>query len=328
MTSNQRLLKTEFPDIEWSFDLPLASLSYFKLGGPAEIFYKVTDTELLKRILVFCHHAAIPWTVVGGLSNVIIADAGVKGVVLQLATKGFKILEDTTEQLLVEVEAGMKTNQLVSKSTYLNATGLEGFIGVPGRVGGAIYNNAHYLQHLIGDYIEKVVSFHVKNNQEMIFSHENCKFAYEHSIFQEDKQLVILSATFLLKKDQPVSIRKKLVEAQTRRVSSQPLNLPSSGCIFQNPRNSDYLKQLFPQFANQEFIPAGFLIDQAGLKNSREGAFVVSDKHAAFVVNKAETLAIPASTKDLKKLIKKIQTEIKNKFQVELKEEVFYLGQD
>ncbi len=140
-------------------------------------------------------------------------------MVLQLATKGFKILEDTTEQLLVRGGSRhRKPNQLVSKSTYLNATGLEGFIGVPGRVGGAIYNNAHYLQHLIGDYIEKVVSFHVKNNQEMIFSHENCNFAYEHSIFQEDKQLVILSVTFLLKKDQPVSIRKKLVEAQTRRV--------------------------------------------------------------------------------------------------------------
>ncbi len=328
MTTNQRLLKTEFPDIDWSFAVSLANLSYFKVGGPAEIFYKVSDTELLKRILVFCHQAAIPWTVVGGLSNVIIADAGVKGLVLQLATKGFKILEDKQDQLLIEVEAGLKTSQLVSKSSYLNATGLEGFIGVPGRVGGAIYNNAHYLHYLIGDYVKQVIAFHVKNNQELAFSHENCHFAYEQSIFQEDKQLVILSVTFLLKKDQPARIKEKLVEAQARRVSTQPLNLPSSGCIFQNPRNTDSLKKLFPQFAQQEFIPAGFLIDQAGLKNSRQGAFMVSDKHAAFVVNQAETLATPASTKDLKKLIKKIQTKIKAKFQVELKEEIFYLGQD
>lgn len=328
MTTNQRLLKEHFPDIDWSFDYLLASLSYFKLGGPAEIFYKVTDVELLKKILVFCYTNEIPWTIVGGLSNVIVADAGVKGLVLQMAAKGFKVLEDSEDSVVLGVEAGMKTSQLVSKSAYLGATGLEGFIGVPGRVGGAIYNNAHYLNYLIGDYVDKVIAFHVKSNKEIIFSHENCHFSYEHSIFQEDEQLVILSATFLLKKDEPSTIKEKLIEAQTRRLATQPLDLPSSGCIFQNPRNSDYLKNLFPQFAEQEFIPAGFLIDQAGLKNSREGAFEVSAKHAAFIVNKAEKSAVSASTKDLKKLIKKIQTKIKDEFQVELKEEVFYLGND
>jgi UDP-N-acetylmuramate dehydrogenase len=245
-----------------------------------------------------------------------------------MVAKGFKVLEDAEDQVLIEAEAGMKTSQLVSKSAYLNATGLEGFIGVPGRVGGAIYNNAHYLNYLIGDYVQNVTAFHVKNNKEIIFSHENCNFAYEHSIFQDDKQLVILSATFLLKKDQQAKIKDKLIEAQARRLATQPLNLPSSGCIFQNPQNTDYLKKLFPQFAKQEFIAAGFLIDRAGLKNAREGAFEVSDKHAAFLVNQGDKLAVPASTRDLKRLIKKIQTKIKDKFQVELKEEVFYLGED
>lgn len=328
MTTNQSLLREHFPDIEWSFDFPLANRSYFKLGGPAEIFYKIEDLELVKQILAFCHENNIPWTVVGGLSNVVIADAGVEGLVLQMAAKGFKVLEDTEDNLVVLAEAGMKTSQLVSKSVYLNGTGLEGFIGVPGRVGGAIYNNAHYSNHLIGDYVKTVTAFHVKNNKEIIFSHENCNFAYEQSIFQEDEQLVILSATFVLKKDDQLQIKEKIVEAQARRLASQPLNLPSSGCIFRNPQNTDHLKKLFPQFAEREFIAAGFLIDQAGLKNCREGAFEVSDKHAAFLVNKAEVLAVPASTQDLKKLIKKIQTKIKDEFQVELKEEIFYLGQD
>jgi UDP-N-acetylmuramate dehydrogenase len=328
MTIKQTLLKKNFPEIDWSFDFPLASLSYFKLGGPAEIFYKITSTELLKKILVFCQENKIPWTVLGGLSNVIIADSGVKGLTLQMAAKGFKVLEDTKSKVRLNVEAGMKTSQLVSKSTYLNATGLEGFIGVPGRVSGAIFNNAHYLGYLIGDYVESVTAFHVKSNKEIIFSHENCHFAYEHSIFQEDKQLVILSAIFSLKKGKAVDIKEKLKEAQNRRIISQPLNFPSSGCIFQNPRNTERLKKQFPQFADQEFIGAGFLIDQAGLKNTREGAFEVSDKHAAFLVNKKDELAIPASSKDIRKLIKKIQTKIKDEFQVELKEEVFYLGKD
>jgi len=328
MTTNQILLKKEFPDLNWFFNFSLAKLSYFKLGGPAEIFYKVEKIEELKKILVFCNKNEIPWIIVGGLSNVVVADAGVEGLVLQMACKGFKVLEDSQNKVIIKAEAGMKTSQLVSKSAYLNASGLEGFIGVPGRVGGAIYNNAHYLDFLIADCVQNVTAFHVKNNEVIEFSHENCHFAYEHSIFQDEEQLVILSTTFSLKKDDPTLIKEKIAEAQARRLATQPLNLPSSGCIFQNPLNTPHLKKIFPQFANQEFIPAGFLIDQAGLKNKQEGSIVVSDKHAAFLVNKSDQLDIPASSTDLKKLIKQIQAEINDKFQVELKEEVFYLGKD
>ncbi|NMA29825.1 MAG: UDP-N-acetylmuramate dehydrogenase [Candidatus Pacebacteria bacterium] len=328
MTRNQNFLGKHFPDINWSFNFPLAKLSYFKLGGPAEIFYKVEEIELVKQILSFCSKRDIPWVLVGGLSNVVLADAGVEGLVLEMACKGFKVLEDGQDSVLISAEAGMKTSQLVSKSVYLNATGLEGFIGVPGTVGGAIYNNAHYLDFLLADSIQEVTAFHVKNDEEIMFSHENCKFTYEQSIFQEEEQVVILSASFLLQKDDPALIKEKILEAQARRLDTQPLNYPSSGCIFRNPANNEFLKKLFPQFANQEFIPAGFLIDQAGLKNQREGAIVVSDKHAAFLINKSAELNIPASSADLKKLIKKIQLTIKEKFQVELKEEVFYLGKD
>jgi UDP-N-acetylmuramate dehydrogenase len=328
MTKHQSLLKKRFPDINWSFALPLAKLSYFKLGGPAEIFYKIDNVELLKQILRFCYEKNIPWIIVGGLSNVVIADAGVPGLVLEMACKGFQVLKDEPDSVLIRAEAGMKTSQLVNKSAYLNATGLEGLIGVPGTVGGAIYNNAHYLDFLIADCVQEITTFHVKNNKEIIFSRENANFAYDQSIFQEDKQLVILSATFFLKKADPVLIKEKIAAAQARRLADQPLNLPSSGCIFQNPPNTKHLKKIFPQFAKQEFIPAGFLIDRAGFKNQQEGAIVVSDKHAAFLVNKSEQLNIPASSTDLKKLIKKIQAEIKAKFQVELKEEVFYLGKD
>ncbi len=328
MTKNQSLLKEKFPTVNWSFDLLLASKTYFRLGGQAEIFYKVKEINLLKKILIFCEEQAIPWTVVGGLSNVVVADSGIKGLVLQMACDAFDVIDQDNQQLVFTAEAGIKTNQLVMKAARLAATGLEGFIGVPGTLGGAIYNNAHYLQFLIGDYIEEVTAFHVKSNKEIIFSHENCKFAYEQSIFQSDDQLIILSAKFLLNKDDPEKIQAKIKEAQARRLNTQPLNYPSSGCIFQNPPNTEFLKKLFPQFANQEFIPAGFLIDQAGLKEQKQGAIVVSDKHAAFLINMAEQLGVSATTSDLKKLIKQIQSAVKEKFQVELEEEIFYLGSD
>ncbi|NLG06301.1 MAG: UDP-N-acetylmuramate dehydrogenase [Candidatus Pacebacteria bacterium] len=328
MTNNQRLVKAKFPDLDWSFNYPLAESSYFKLGGLAEIYYKVKDQLLLKKILVFCEQERIPWKIVGGLSNLVIADAGVSGLVLQIAVRDFQVLSDQEDAVVFRAATGIKTSQLVSKAVNLGGTGLEGFIGVPGTLGGAIYNNAHYLKALIGDYVESVVAFHVKHNKEIIFSREMCKFAYEHSVFQEDPQLVILAATFSLRKDQPDVIKEKLLQAQEHRQQTQPLHLPSSGCIFRNPPNTDELRQLFPQFAQREFIPAGFLIDQAGLKNQQVGAIVVSDKHAAFLVNMSEELQLPAKAQDVKKLIAQIQLAVKKQFKVELKEEIFYLGQD
>jgi UDP-N-acetylmuramate dehydrogenase len=328
MIKNQALLKEHFPTVDWSFNLSLASKTYFKLGGQAEIFYKVKEISLLKKILAFCEEQAIPWTIVGGLSNVVVADSGIEGLVLQMACDNFKLIDQDDQRLVFEAEAGTKTNQLVMKAAKLGGTGLEGFIGVPGTLGGAIYNNAHYLQFLIGDYIKEVTAFHVKSNKELIFSHEKCEFAYEKSIFQKQSELVILSAKFSLNKDNQQEIQSRINEAQTRRLNTQPLNYPSSGCIFQNPQNTKFLKKLFPQFATQEFVPAGFLIDQAGLKEEKQGAIVVSDKHAAFLVNMTDQLNTPASTNDLKKLIKQIQSVVKEKFQVELKEEVFYLGKD
>ena len=279
MTKNQALLKEQFPEVSWSFDLLLADKSYFKLGGSAEIFYKVKDLALLKKILNFCEEQSIPWTLVGGLSNVVIADSGIDGLVLQMACNAFNLINQDSQEITFEAEAGIKTNQLVMKAANLGGTGLEGFIGVPGTLGGAIYNNAHYLDFLIGDYIEEVTSFHVKNDEEIIFSHEKCEFAYEQSVFQ-------------------------------------------------NPPNTEFLKKIFPQFANQEFIPAGFLIDKAGLKGQRQGAIVVSDKHAAFLINLTDQLKVPAKSSDLKKLISLIRSTVKEKFQVELKEEIFYLGKD
>ena len=328
MTNNQSLLKTRFPDLDWFFNYSLAELTYFKIGGLAEIFYKAKDLDVLKQILVFCSEKNIPFNVVGGLSNLVVADSGVKGLVLQMASKSFQLLSDQENEVTFSAEAGIKTSQLVNKAVGLGGTGLEGFIGVPGTLGGAIYNNAHYLTNFIGNYVKNVLAFHVKNNKEIIFSHEMCQFAYEQSAFQNDDQLVILTVTFSLKKDDPELIKAKLVQSQLRRQNTQPLHLPSSGCIFRNPQNTDYLRQLFPQFAKAEFIPAGFLIDRAGLKNHQCGAIVVSDQHAAFLVNMSDQLKVQASATDVKKLINQIQTAVKEQFKVELKEEIFYLGND
>jgi UDP-N-acetylmuramate dehydrogenase len=320
MTEVQQRLQTAFPEYQFQFDLPLAEKSYFKIGGPAEVFFLAHSRKELESLLDFVWREKIPFTVLGSASNVLIAQEGIKGLVLQLALQDFQVLEETSDHAVVRAEVGLKTNQFVVKTSQLHLTGMEGFIGVPGTLGGALYNNAHYLGFLIADHLLDVEAYDVELGQEVFFSREKGRFAYEHSIFQERKSLVILAASFSLPKADPVKIRENMREAQERRQKTQPLDLPSSGCFFQNPSNTDNLRKRFPQFAEQSFVPAGFLIDQVGLKGYQIGDIQVSPKHAAFLVNLGK-----GNEKDVKKIVAEIKQRVKDEFGVVLHEEVFYL---
>lgn len=320
MTRAQSLFTKQFPNLLFEFDYALSARSYFKIGGKAEIFYSARDEAVAKELLLFCQAENIRYTILGGASNVIISDKGLDGLVLHLDLQDLVFLHEDDKILRCKVGAGAKTAYLVAKTASRGGAGLEGFIGVPGTIGGAIYNNAHYLNALISDTIVSVDAFDTQDNQMVILSKQECDFAYEHSIFQTKKQLIIFSAIFELPKDQPELIQARVRESKERRERKQPLNMPSCGCVFQNPANTPRLKEKFPQFVDFEFIPAGFLIETAGLKGLRVGGVEVSDKHAAFFVNVGQGKA-----EDVKELVKLVKAKVKEQFGVELKEEVFYL---
>ena len=271
-------------------------------------------------MLLFCKKEKIKFTILGGSSNVIIADEGLKGLVLSLEFDELKLISETNEVFIYQADAGIKTSTLVGKVANKGASGLEGFIGVPGVLGGAIYNNAHYLNDLIGDNIRQIEVFDVEKEETLIFPREKCEFAYEQSVFQKNRNLIIFSAYFELKKFPPEEIKQKVRDAIQKRELTQPLHMPSCGCVFQNPLNNEHLKKLFPQFAEAEFVPAGFLIDQAGLKGVKEGDIQVSEQHAAFFVNLGHGKA-----SDVGKLVEKVKSVVLQKFDVILREEVFYL---
>ncbi len=315
------LFRQNFPDLELSFNYPLTDKNYFKLGGRAEVFYSARSKQEAISLAIFCKQQGIKLTILGGGSNVIIADEGLSGLVLQLAFRELTFISENEQSLTLQADAGIKTSALVARAAAKNATGLEGFIGVPGVLGGAIYNNAHYLGFLIGDYITQVEVFDVKKEETVVFTREKCQFAYEKSIFQSEKDLIIFSAYFELKKAYPDLIKSNLQSAISERERTQPLAQPSCGCVFQNPPNTEALRELFPQFKERDFIPAGFLIDQAGLKGLREGDIQVSEKHAAFFINLGQGQASQVKT-----LIAKVKASVLAKFNVILEEEVFYLS--
>lgn len=311
-------LKKLFPDISFHANYDLTPKTYFKIGGPAEIFTELSNHHQIEALVAACKKLGIKITILGAASNVLVDDHGVSGLVLKISDQGIETLETGKKSAQIYAGAGAITAVLVKKTVDQSLTGLEYFLGVPGTVGGAIYNNSHYLNDLIGNYIEAVKVINQKGKITWLKQSE-CDFAYDHSRFQTSKE-VILGAKFSLLKGDPQAIREKMLTGAQYRAKSQPLGEPSSGCIFQNVPNNEKLTKLFPQFANNSHISAGFLIDHAGLKGAKVGDIMVSHKHAAFMVNTNQGTA-----SQVKELIVKVKQTIKEKFGVELKTEVFFL---
>jgi len=320
MTRLQNQLAAAFPSLEFKFDYPLADVTYFKLGGPAEVFVDVTTANQMLELVQFCRHHAITLRVIGGASNVIAPDEGLPGLTLRTSQAELTLLPQPLAdgRRLVSVGVGYKTALFVRQTIDQGLAGLEYFLGVPGRLGGAIYNNAHYLADLIGDHIYRVQVI-TPDNQLIWLEHDECDFSYDHSRFQTSGELLV-QAEFALATGDKAESMAKVIEATRYRAKTQPLGEPSSGCIFQNTPNTDHLRQLFPQFAEKQYVPGGFLIDQAGLKGAREGGIEVSQKHAAFFVNKGGGRAA-----EVEKLIEKVKNQVNQQFGVTLREEVFYL---
>jgi len=320
MVEKLKTLATTLPNLKWFFEYPLADQTYFKVGGPADAYVAVKTMAELTQVLTAGRQLEVPMTIIGGASNVIVADAGVRGLVIHLTHDSVTPILDAHGKILgLRAGSGIKMAVLVAQMVKFGLTGLEYFLGVPGTLGGAIYNNAHYLSHLIGEHVSQVLVVDRKTGQETWLTQAECDFNYDHSRFQTSGE-VIVEVEFKLQVGEPAASQALIKESIQYRAATQPLGEPSSGCIFQNAPNTEMLRQRFPQFAEQTHVPGGFLIDQAGLKGAHEGQIEVSHKHAAFMINKGH-----GTSADLQKLITKVKSSVKTQFGVDLQEEVFYL---
>jgi UDP-N-acetylmuramate dehydrogenase len=317
MSDLHQNLSHQFPDLKFTADYSLADHTYFKLGGPAEVFVEITERDQIVDVIKYCQQQKIKLTIFGGASNTIVSDKGISGLVLKLSNDKFELDSDQTGH--VTAGAGLKTSLLVRHSVDAGLTGLEEFLGVPGNLGGAVFNNAHYLKNLIGDQIHRV---EVINDQGQVawISHDDCQFGYDSSRFQTSHE-IILRVEFKLAAGEKEKSMALIKEATQYRASTQPLGEPSSGCIFKNVPVTPELTTRFPDYQDKDLIGGGFLIDQAGLKGTRVGPIVVSDKHAAFLINEGG-----GTSEQLSQLISIIKKTVQEKFGVELQEEVFYLG--
>jgi len=323
-----KILKNELPQIQQN--VSLKNYTTFKIGGKAEYFFVAKNKEDLIKAILVSKKLKIPFFILGGGSNLLVSDEGFKGLIIKFQNPKSKIqIKSKVQNPNIYVEAGVSLSLVVSKAVQNNLTGLEWAVGIPGTVGGAVRGNAGAFGKSMVEIVREVEVLEVKNEKLKVknLRNKDCRFGYRESIFKKNKNLIILSTILQLKKENESEIKEKIKKYLNYRKRTQPLEFPSVGSIFKNPKskiqNPNLLKQ-FPElreFNRKSEIPAGWLIEKCGLKGRQIGKVKFSEKHANFIINLGKGKA-----KDVMELINLAKREVKKKFDIDLESEICFLG--
>ena len=295
--------------VKTSRDEPLARFTTMRVGGPADLFVTAHNAFELKALIRFARARELPHLILGRGSDVVIADAGVRGLVIQVRAEGSRVDGDRGEGDGVAryiAEAGVQMARAATETQRAGLTGLEFGLAIPGTVGGAVWANAGAHESDMASVIESVRVLGADGNESMLGTAE-LQFGYRDSRFKHaDRPAdLIVEATFHLAPADPDTIKGRLDDIRRWRQAHQPLGLPSAGSVFRNPPGDS----------------AGRLIEEAGLKGRRIGGAVVSEKHANFIVNDQKGTAA-----DVRRLAEEVQSAVEARTGVRLVFEVEFIG--
>ena len=281
---------------------PMAKHTSFRIGGPADVLAQPGNEAELAELLKRAADHAVPVTLVGNGSNLLVRDKGIRGVVIKLSNLFSSI---TVEGNVLTFGSGISLAMASKKAASLSLSGLEFAVGIPGTIGGAVYMNAGAYD---GEMAKVVTSVQVmdRQGQSSQLKADELDFSYRHTALQ-NSGLIVTSVTVSLQPGEAESIKAKMDDFSQRRIAKQPLELPSAGSMFKRPVG--YF--------------AGTLIEQTGLKGYTVGGAQVSTKHAGFVVNVGG-----ATAKDVLQLIRDVQDRVLAAQGVQLEPEVLVLGEE
>lgn len=281
---------------------PMAKHTSFRIGGPADVLAQPADEAELAALLKRAAEHAVPVTLIGNGSNLLVRDKGIRGLVIKLSNS-FSDMKALGNELTFG--SGISLAMASKKAASLSLSGLEFAVGIPGTIGGAVYMNAGAYD---GEMAKVVTSVRVMDREGKIseLKASELAFAYRHTALQ-NSGLIVTSVTCVLQPGEADAIAAKMADFSQRRISKQPLELPSAGSMFKRP----------PGYF------AGTLIDQTGLKGYTVGGAQVSTKHAGFVVNVGG-----ATAQDVLQLISDVQSKVFAAHGVRLEPEVLVLGEE
>lgn len=281
---------------------PMSKHTSFKIGGPADVIALPANEEELQALLKRAKDNGIPVTLIGNGSNLLVRDKGIRGLVIKLGNMLCKI-EAEGERL--SFGSGVSLAMASRKAADLELTGMEFAVGIPGSIGGAVYMNAGAYDGEMSKVVESVRVIDT-NGDLMLLKAEQLEFAYRKTKLQKSG-LIVTEVNLKLEPGCKDDITSKMADFSHRRISKQPLELPSAGSMFKRPVG--YF--------------AGTLIEQTGLKGYTVGGAQVSEKHAGFVVNVGG-----ATAADVLQLIKYVQDKVFSAHGVQLEPEVLVLGEE
>ncbi len=300
------------PNVQLFVNAPLARYTRFEIGGPARMLANVSTVEALAATLKLAQGSSTPLAVIGGGTNLIVDDEGFPGVIVRYVAKNIQI--DGTR---VRVEAGAVLQDLVDQTVDAGLGGLETMTGIPGWVGGAIYGNAGAYGHSIQESIESVRFFNGAEICEL--PADKLDFGYRTSVFKSFKDWTVLDAVLKLNRADPSELRATADGILKIRNEKYPPTIKCAGSIFKNLMLADLPPGVaVPEKVVREGkVPSAYFLEAAGAKGLAIGGLRVADYHANLIYNQGGGTA-----RDLWHLIETLKVGVREKFGIELEEEV------
>ena len=297
----KKLIKNNIPSVSGVIkkDFSLAKLTWFKVGGKAEVFFIPKDKKDLINFLKKLDNNT-PIKILGAGSNILVRDGGIRGVTISLVKSFSNILYYKNQKILVG--AGVNCIKLSRESASRSMEGLEFFSGIPGTVGGAIRMNAGAYGQQTSDILEKIITV-TTNGKVKVYYKEELKMSYRKSSLNKNE--IIVEAIFKCKKGKKNNIENNIKKLKKIREKTQPIKLKTSGSTFKNTIK----------------VKAWELIKQSGCSNLKKGGAKVSSLHSNFIVNQGL-----AKAKDVEDLGKMIINKVKKKFGISLNWEIKIIG--
>jgi UDP-N-acetylmuramate dehydrogenase len=281
---------------------PLATRTSFGIGGPADFFVELGRIEAIEKVLTGAHERGIPYMLLGAGTNLLIADAGVEGLVVRVVTRDHHV-----EGTKVRAAAGLKMMRVARIAADAGLRGFEFAIGVPGTVGGAVYQNAGCWGKELSEVLVEARGFMPGAGAQKKWSPADLKLGYRTSALRDGalKGALVVEATIQLQRGDGEEAKTLMAKLTRERNEAQPIKTKNCGSVFKNPPGDS----------------AGRLVQAAGLKGMREGAAVISELHGNFIVNEGG-----ATAADVARLIERARTEVRRRFNIEIEPEVEMVG--
>ena len=284
------------------YDEPMKKHTTFRVGGPARALVEPGSAEDVKSVVEFCKSEQIPYYIVGNGSNLLVSDAGYRGVIVQICKE---MNEVKVEGDLVKAQAGALLSGIAAKALGAELSGFEFASGIPGTIGGACVMNAGAYGGEMKDVLESVTVL-TGEGKIIELGRNELELGYRTSVIAK-KGYIVLGAVLKLERGDGEKIKTYMDELKEKRVTKQPLEYPSAGSTFKRP----------------EGYFAGKLIEDAGLRGFQVGGAQVSEKHCGFVINRDH-----ATAADIMELMRQVQIRVKENSGVDLEPEVKRLGDE